>query len=62
MRLFAKKEKIILTSEQQKEEFVEKLENAHVYYNIREDDDAVSNKNHRIYIVRMYADDVSKVK
>ena len=62
MRLFAKKEKIILTSEQQREDFVEKLENAHVYYDIREDKDSVSNSNHPIYILRMYADDVSKVR
>ncbi len=61
MRLFAKKEKIFITSEQQREEYVEKLENAHVYYDIREDKDAVSS-GHPMYILRMYSEDLSKVK
>lgn len=61
MRLFAKKEKIIITSEQQREEYVEKLEKAHVYYDIKEDKDAVSS-NHPMYILRIYLEDLSKVR
>ncbi|MBP5355168.1 MAG: hypothetical protein J6Y67_08575 [Lachnospiraceae bacterium] len=60
MKLFRKKEKIILRSEQQKEEFVEKCEKAHIDYDVRADrDDAPGEPS--IYIVRVYAEDLQKV-
>jgi len=57
MKLFRKKANVILRSEQQKEEFVEKLENAHIRYNIRVDQDNASG-----YVIRLYADDLKKVE
>ncbi len=60
MKLFSKKEKIILRSEQHKDDFIEKLENAHIDYDIREDKVSVSN-NHPTYIVRIEAADMKKV-
>lgn len=60
MSLFTKKETIIIRSEQQKDAYIEKLENAHVDYDIFEDrvsvySDAVS------YIIRVKASDLRKV-
>lgn len=60
MKLFSKKEKIILRSEQQKDDFIEKLENAHIDYDIREDKSSVSN-NQLTYIVRIEAADMKKL-
>lgn len=60
MKLFSKKEKIILRSEQQKEAFIEKLENAHIDYVVREDDGGVSS-GHTSYIVRVNAADMKKI-
>lgn len=37
MTLFSKKEKIILNSELQRDDFIEKLDKAHVDYDVRED-------------------------
>ena len=37
MTLFTKKEKIILNSELQRDDFIEKLDKAHVDYDVRED-------------------------
>lgn len=60
MKLFSKKEKIILGSEQQKEAFIEKLENAHIDYVVREDDGNVSS-GHTSYIIRINAADMKKI-
>ena len=60
MKLFRKKEKIILRSEQMKDEFIDKLENAHLDYNIRTDRDE-SFDGHPTYIIRVYATDLAKV-
>ena len=60
MKLFRKKEKIILRSEQQKEDFVAKLEKAHIDYDIREDWDNASGKS-CAYIIRVYAEDYKRV-
>ncbi len=60
MNMFTKKEKIILRSEQQKDVLIEKLESAHIEYDIREDKDSVFN-NHMTYIVRVPAADFKKV-
>lgn len=60
MKLFSKKEKIILRSEQHKDDFIEMLENAHIDFDIHEDKDSVSN-NHPTYIVRIETADMKKV-
>lgn len=41
MTLFTKKEKIILYSEHQRDDFIEKLDKAHVDYDVREDKTSV---------------------
>ena len=60
MALFERKTNIKLFSEDQKENFVEKLENAHIKYKIREDKDAVYTGN-ITYIVSVAATDFKKV-
>jgi len=60
MKLFSKKENIILNSEQQKEDFIEKLENAHVHYVIREKKDEVYS-GRRSYVLKVDAEDLKKV-
>ncbi|MCR4990484.1 MAG: hypothetical protein K6A38_06460 [Lachnospiraceae bacterium] len=60
MTLFAKKEKIILNSEQQKDDFVEKLNSANISYDIKELNESVfSGKT--TYIVKLSAKDLKKV-
>ena len=56
MKLFRKKTNVFLRSEQQKEEFVEKLENAHIRYALRVDED-----NAPGYVIRMFADDLKRL-
>lgn len=56
MKLFRKKTNVFLRSEQQKEEFIEKLESAHIRYAIRPDEDNASG-----YVVRMLVDDLKKL-
>ena len=56
MKLFRKKTSVFLRSEQQKEEFVEKLERAHIRYDLRMDED-----NAPGYVVRLYADDLERL-
>ncbi len=60
MKLFSRKEKIILRSERQKDDFIEKLENAHIDYDIREAKDSFSDNN-LTYIVKIEAADLKKV-
>lgn len=60
MKLFSKKEKIVLRSEQQKDDLIEKLENAHIEYNLKEDKDSVFS-DHPTYIILVEAKDMSKV-
>ncbi len=60
MSLFEKKEKIFLTSEEQKDDFIEKLENAHVKYILSIDKDSV-NVGHTSYVVTLKASDYAKV-
>ena len=60
MRLFGRKEIIFLNSEQQKEEFINKLENAHVKYKLKKDEDVVSGAR-QTYTVKVYADDLKRV-
>ena len=60
MSIFTRKKKIIVNSEQQKDILIEKLENAHIDYDIREDKDIVFD-NRITYIVRVPAADYKKV-
>lgn len=60
MSIFAKKEKIVLFSEAQKDEMIEKLESAHIEYDIREKTDSVFS-SHPSYIVSVHAGDMKKV-
>lgn len=60
MSIFGKKEKIVLFSEAQKDEMIEKLESAHIEYDIREKSDSVFS-NHLSYIVLVNAGDLKKV-
>ena len=60
MTLFDKKEKIILNSELQRDEFIEKLDRAHVRYDVKEDTKSMfGGKN--TYIFRVNAEDLKKV-
>ena len=60
MSIFGKKETIYLYSESQKDDFIKKLEKAHVDYRIREDRDNVFS-NHTTYVLRLDAKDLKKV-
>jgi hypothetical protein len=58
--LFSKKKKIMLFTEQQKDEFIEKLEKANVDFDIKEDkDDVPSHKS--AYIISVREKDLKKV-
>lgn len=60
MSLFGKKGKVVLTSEEQRDAFIEKLQNAHVDYRVFEiEDSAYSKKKH--YVIRVSAADLAKV-
>ena len=59
MRLFGKKEKILL-SEYQKDKLVEKLEDANIKYTLNiHDNDRF--KKETLYEIRLYAEDLKKV-
>ena len=60
MSLFNKKETIILKSEQQKDAYIERLENAHVDYDVFEDRDTVYSRD-VTYIIRVKSSDLKKV-
>jgi hypothetical protein len=60
MTLFTKKEKIILNSEQQRDDFIEKLDKAHVNYNVREDKSSMFSGT-VAYIFSLKAADLKKV-
>lgn len=60
MKLFNKKEKLILKSEQQKDDLIEKLESAHITYNLREKEDSIPS-NRITYIVSVNAADMKKI-
>ena len=60
MSLFEKKKTIVLFSEAQKDEYIEKLDQAHVSYDVREKkDDSFDNKI--TYIIKLKASDLKKV-
>ncbi len=60
MSLFSKKEKIIVYSEAQKDDYIEKLERANVDYDIREDRSSIFNDK-TTYIFRVKAGEFKKV-
>ncbi len=60
MSLFSRKETIVLKSEQQKDAYLEKLENAHVDYDVYEDRETFYSRDVS-YIVRVKASDLKKV-
>lgn len=60
MKLFAKKENIVLRSEEERDNLVEKLENLHIKYAVRKDSDGVSG-SHITYIIRLRSEDMQKV-
>ena len=60
MSLFARKETIILKTEQQKDAYIERLENAHVDYDVFEERDSVYTRD-VTYIIRVKAADLKKV-
>ena len=60
MSLFNKKETIVLKSEQQKDTYIERLEKAHVEYDVFEDRDTIYSRDVS-YIIRVKASDLKKV-
>ena len=60
MKLLSRKETIILQTEQQKDAYIERLEKAHVEYDVFENRDVVY-RNDGYYIIRIKASDLKKV-
>ncbi len=60
MKLLSRKETIILKTEQQKDAYIERLEKAHVEYDVFENRDVVY-RNDGYYIIRIKASDLKKV-
>lgn len=60
MSLFEKKETVTLYSEQQKDDYIEKLDQAHIVYDLRVKKDN-SFDNRTTYVFRVKADDLKKV-
>ncbi|MCR5356591.1 MAG: hypothetical protein K6E63_04225 [Lachnospiraceae bacterium] len=60
MTLFTKKEKVILYSELQRDEFIEKLDKANVNYNLEEDRRSTFGGK-TAYIFKINAADMKKV-
>ena len=60
MSLFNRKETIVLKSEQQKDAYIERLEKAHVDYDVFEDRDTIFSRDVS-YIVCVKTSDLKKV-
>lgn len=60
MSLFTRKETIILKSEQQKDAYIERLEKAHIDYDVFEDRETMYSKD-VTYMIRVRAADLKKV-
>ena len=60
MSLFSKKETIVLKTMQQRDAFIERLEKAHVAYDVKEDRDSIYSQDLTFYI-RIKAEDLRKV-
>ena len=60
MHLYNKKETIVLKTMQQRDAFIERLEKAHVAYDVKEDRDSIYSQDLTFYI-RVKAEDLRKV-
>lgn len=60
MSLFSKKETIVLKNEHQKDDYIEKLANADIAFDVIEERDDVYSKEVS-YIIRVKASDLKKV-
>lgn len=60
MSLFSKKETIVFMSEQQKDAYIEKLQNAHVDFDVLESRENVYSSK-VAYLIRVNAADLKKV-
>ena len=60
MSLFDRKQKIILKTEQQKDAYIDRLEKAHIEYDIHEERDTVYSRDVS-YIIRVKAADLQMV-
>ena len=60
MNLFHKTTQVVLRSEEQRDEYIERLQKAHVEYRVFEDQENVYSKNKR-FIFRINAADLKKV-
>jgi hypothetical protein len=60
MSLFSRKKTIILKTEQQKDAYIDRLEKAHVEYEVFEDRDTVYSRD-VTYTIRIDASDMKKV-
>ena len=60
MNLFTRKETIVMKTMQQRDAFIERLEKAHVEYDVKEDRDSIYSPETTFYI-RVKADDLKKV-
>ena len=58
--MFSKKETVVLKNEQQKDAYIERLEKAHVEYDVFEDQDNIYSRGVS-YIIRIKASDLKKV-
>ena len=59
MKLFHKTTQVVLRSEEQRDEYIEKLQKAHVDYRVFEGQNTVHTRDKR-FIVRMNAEDMKK--
>lgn len=60
MTLFEKKEKIVINSETQKDDFIERLDRAHARYDLHESQESIFSDKIS-YIFRVNAKDLKKV-
>ena len=60
MSIFNRKTTIVLKSEQQRDAFIERLEKAHVEYDVNEDMDTVFSRG-MTYYIRVKAADMKKI-
>ena len=60
MSLFTRKETIVLKTEKQRDAFIERLDKAHVDYDVAEQRDDIYSRD-TLYIIRVKAADLKKV-
>ena len=61
MKLFHKTTQVVLRSEEQRDEYIEKLQKAHVDYRVFEGQNTVHTRDKR-FIVHINAEDLKKVR